>query len=60
MVDYLQTLKDSQAESAKSFLNFGDNQHFGFWKCFSRYSSHVSVTSPGFVEFYITDFWIVE
>ena len=51
---------DFDRQSAKSFPNFGENQHFGFRKCFSRYSSHVPMTSSGFVEFYITDFWIVE
>ena len=49
-------------QSAKSFPNFGENQHFGFRKCSSRYSSHVPMTSSGFVEFYITDtdFWRVK
>ena len=46
--------------SAKSFTNLRENQHYGFRKCFSRYSSHIPMTSSGFVEFYITDFWIVE
>ena len=34
--------------------------YFGFRKCFSRYSSHIPMRSSGFVEFYITNFWIVE
>ena len=41
-------------QSAKAFPNFGVNQHFGFLKCFIGYSSHVPMTSSGFVEFFIT------
>ena len=39
-------------QSAKSFPNFGEIQHFCFRNCFSRYSSHVPMTSSGFVEFH--------
>ena len=50
MVDYLQTLTDSQQNHSRILKN----QQFGFRKCLSRYSSYVSMTSSGFVEFYIT------
>ena len=56
MVDCLQTLTNSQQNYSQIF----EKMNIGFQKCLSRYSSHVPLRSSGFVEFYNTDFWMVE
>ena len=52
MVDYLQTLTDIQQNHSQILEKL-------IILVFGRVP-HVSLTSPGFVEVYITDFWIVE
>ena len=41
---------------SKTVHEFGENQHFVFRRCFSRYSSCSPMTSAGLVKLYITDF----
>ena len=54
MVDYLQTLTDSQQNHSRIL------EKINILVFESVLVGTVPVTSSGFVEFYITDFWIVE
>ena len=53
---YLQTLIDNQ----QNRFIISEKSPFCFAELFSRLSFQVALTSLGFVEFYITDFWIEE